>query len=79
MAAAVFEIRLLLSNYLGSSCDADPSIRLAAHLAYALHNEALAIFEGDGQVDIDAARRRIAHVEMIVGESFSNNGSHLIG
>ena len=79
MAAAVYEIRLLLSGYLGTQCDANPSVRLAAHLAYALHNEALSVFEGDGNIDIDAAKRKIRNVEAIVGERFSNNGHHLVG
>jgi hypothetical protein len=79
MAAAIYEIRLLLSNYVGSSCDADPDVRLAAHLAYALHNEALIVFEGDGEFDIDAARKNVAHVEKFVGAQFSNNGKHLMG
>ena len=46
LAAALCEIRVLLAGYLGSQCDSEVSIRQAAHLAYALHNEALAIIEG---------------------------------
>ena len=46
LAQALFEIRLLLSNYLGSDNSADLCVRLAAHLAYALHNEALSVMEG---------------------------------
>jgi hypothetical protein len=35
----------LLSGYLGTQSSGDISVRQAAHLAYALHNEALAILE----------------------------------
>lgn len=46
LAEAVYEIRLLLSGYLGSQNPGDPLVRQAAHLAYAIHNEALAVIEG---------------------------------
>ena len=46
LAQAIYEIRLLLSGYLGSQNKGDTSVREAAHLAYALHNEALAVIEG---------------------------------
>ena len=45
LAQTVYELRLLLSNHLGSH---DPSMKyeaIAAHLAHAVHNEALAIIE----------------------------------
>ena len=42
----VFEIRVLLSGYLGSENDGELVVRQAAHLAYALHNQALAVLEG---------------------------------
>ena len=45
MAQAVYEIRQLVSSYLGSENEGDPVVRRAAHLAYALHNEALAVLE----------------------------------
>ncbi len=51
MAAAVYEIRCLLSGHLGSTCDSDPDVRLAAHLSYALHNQSLEVIEGDGTFD----------------------------
>ncbi len=77
MAAAVYEIRLLLSEHLGSECDSDPCLRLAAHLAYALHNDALAVMEHDEEFDLDAARRRIRAAETLVGDSYADNGGYL--
>ncbi|HEY5958859.1 MAG TPA: hypothetical protein VIV60_19995 [Polyangiaceae bacterium] len=50
LAQAVFEIRVLLAGYLGSASTVDMPIRQAAHLAYALHNEALALL-ADGEFD----------------------------
>ena len=43
VALALYQIRILLSGYLGTSSKGDISVRQAAHLAYASHNEALAI------------------------------------
>ncbi len=45
-AQAVFEIRVLLADYLGSGNTGDLPVRQAAHLAYALHSQALAVLEG---------------------------------
>ena len=66
LAKAVSEIRLLLSGYLGSNVDADPSVRIAAHLAYALHNDALAVLEGNG-FSADEALKRVAAVDSLLG------------
>ena len=46
LAFAVYEIRLLLAGHLASDGTADPAVRAAAHLAYALHNQADAILQG---------------------------------
>jgi hypothetical protein len=46
IASALYEIRLLLSSYIGTEVDAPVDVRFAAHLAYALHNEALALVAG---------------------------------
>lgn len=46
LAQAIYEIRVLLSGYLGTNNDGDLAVRQAAHLAYALHNQALAVLEG---------------------------------
>lgn len=45
-AQALYEIRILLSGYLGSENQGDISVRQAAHLAYAFHNEAEAVLSG---------------------------------
>ncbi|WAT88477.1 hypothetical protein [Delftia acidovorans] len=66
LAKAVSEIRLLLSGYLGSNVDADPSVRIAAHLAYALHNDALAVLAGNG-FSADEALKRVAAVDSLLG------------
>lgn len=66
LAKAVYEIRLLLGGYLGSNVDADPSVRIAAHLAYALHNDASAVLEGNG-FSTDEALKRVAAVDSLLG------------
>ena len=46
LAPGIHEIRLLLAGYLESQNAGDPVVRRAAHLAYALHHEALSIIDG---------------------------------
>ncbi|WP_349745318.1 hypothetical protein [Roseateles cavernae] len=70
LAFAVYELRLLLAGHLGSNATADPALRAAAHLAYALHNQALAILEGRTFSTAEAAAA-IASVDRLCGESFS--------
>ncbi|WP_239688159.1 hypothetical protein [Pseudomonas asplenii] len=66
LALALLEIRGLLADYLGSDVDAPMNVRVAAHLAYALHNEAEAAFNGvDFQTE--AARLKIAAIDQILG------------
>lgn len=65
LAKAVYETRLLLSGYLGSSNEGDAAVRQAAHLSYALHNEALAVIEGRG-FELRAATRRIRAIDSII-------------
>lgn len=65
LAKALYEIRQLLSYYLGSEVDAPMEVRMAAHLAYALHNEALAITEG-GSFDIRVALRKVSAIDNIL-------------
>lgn len=74
IANALYEIRLLLSSYLGSENDAPPDVRFAAHLAYALHNEALALAAGTG-FDVKDALRKVAAIGGIVG---SDDGRRLV-
>lgn len=66
IANALYEIRLLLSSYLGSEKGASTEVRFAAHLAYALHNEALAIATGTG-FDVNAALKKVAAIDCILG------------
>jgi hypothetical protein len=69
LAFTVFELRLLLAGQLGNEADGEPSVRAAAHLAYALHNQALAVLEGRS-FDPIAAVEAIAQVDKRFGENF---------
>lgn len=69
LAQAVYEIRLLLAGYLGSQNDRDPVVRRAAHLAYALHNEALTIIEG-GTFDVRDAVKKVEFVDKLFNENY---------
>jgi hypothetical protein len=73
IANALHEIRVLLSPYIGSENDAQLDVRMAAHLAYALHNEALALVEGRG-FDVNAALKKVAAIDSILQV---NEGSRL--
>lgn len=70
LAQAIYEIRLLLGPYLGSNNDADMAVRLAAHLSYALHNEALAHLEGQ-EFDVEEALTKIKAIDEIVKGDYS--------
>ena len=70
LAKALYEIRLLLSGYIGSSVDADMSVRVAAHIAHALHNEALAVCEGK-TFDLASAALKIKAVDGLLGQRVS--------
>jgi len=65
LANALYEIRLLLSPYIGTEVDAPEEVRMAAHLAYALHSEALATTEGRS-FEIDAALRKVHAIDSIL-------------
>jgi hypothetical protein len=65
-AMALYELRLLLAGGLGSSNDAPHEVRLASHLAYALHNDALAVIDGKSY-DVEAAIARIANIDRVIG------------
>jgi hypothetical protein len=66
LTAALYQCRILLARYLGSQNDAAIEVRLAAHLAYALHNDALAVMDGRG-FDVQASLKRIAQIDQIIG------------
>ena len=65
LAHAIFEIRVLLSSYLGSSTHGDLAVREAANLAYALHNQALSSLAGQS-FDTDSAYSSIASVDKLL-------------
>jgi hypothetical protein len=69
LALALYEIRLLLSPYLGQNSHPN-DIRVAAHLAYALHNEALAVFEGT-TFNPQAALAKVEAIDHIVKVDYS--------
>jgi hypothetical protein len=61
LAAAIYQLRILLAPFGGP--DADPDLRIAERLAYALHNHAWAVMSGKG-FDCEAA---LAGVERMIG------------
>jgi len=66
IANALYEIRLLLSPYIGGENEAPMALRFAAHLAYALQNEALASAAGAG-FDLEAALNKIKAIDPVLG------------
>lgn len=68
LAFAVYEIRLLLANHLGSDSTSDLSIRTAAHLAYALHNQADTVLQG-GTFDPQQAIAALGKVDRLLATS----------
>lgn len=69
LAFALYELRLLLAGHLGPDLGSEPAVRAAAHLAYALHNQALAVLEGKS-FDPGQAMEAIAKVDKQFGENF---------
>jgi len=65
VANALYEIRLLLASYLGSQNEASADVRFAAHLAYALHNEASALAAGTG-FDVSSALQKVGAIDGIL-------------
>lgn len=65
IANALYEIRLLLCSYIGSQNEAPHDVRFAAHLAYALHNEALALAAGTG-FDVNSALKKVTAIDGIL-------------
>ena len=74
LAQAVFEIRVLLSHHLGDIHKPASSEKSAAHLAYALHNDALAIIE-DRPLDfkVPETMETIKHINNLLGGNFAQN------
>ena len=69
LAQALYDIRVLLSGYLGSQNPSDVVVRQAAHLAYALHNEVLAILDG-GTFDSQQAISQVEAVDRLFEQEF---------
>lgn len=79
LAQAVYEMRLLLSDHLGCRDKEMLCEAVSAHLAYALHNDALAILENrPDDFDINAAIKRIRRVDEIYDEQFGDRFQELI-
>ena len=74
-AAAIYEIRLLLSGYLGSENEGDLVVRQAAHLAYALHNQALLSLAGE-TIDLDKAHAAVSGVDKMLGSAHISQFAH---
>jgi hypothetical protein len=78
LAFAVYEIRLLLADHLGSQSDSPMPVRAAAHLAHALHNEALAVLQGQA-VDVHAAAARLDAVDNMLVTDFRSRINQALG
>lgn len=65
LAHALYQIRILLSDYLGSHNEGPIEVRTAAHLAYALHNEALAVIEGKN-FDVKSALAKVEAIDKLL-------------
>lgn len=70
LAQALYDIRELLGGYLGSQSNAELPIRIAAHLSYALHNEALALIEGR-TFDLNEALSKVSFVDKQFDQAFA--------
>ena len=71
LAVALGEIGQCLRSYLASNSPADLQVRMAAHLAYALHNEALSASTGHS-FDVEAALRKVAAINGVLGVDWSD-------
>ncbi len=78
LAFAVYEIRLLLADHLGSQSDSPMPVRTAAHLANALHNEALAVMQGQ-PFDVNAAAARLDALDSVLGAEFRSRIRQALG
>jgi hypothetical protein len=67
LAAAVFELRVLLSSHIHSN-DQSPEAS-AALFAYALHNHALAVLDGQ-PIDVAQALDSVAKLESRLGSAY---------
>jgi hypothetical protein len=67
LAAAVFELRVLLSAHIDPSSDSPETS--AALFAYALHNQALAVLDGR-PIDVTKALDAVARLEPRLGSAY---------
>ncbi|MFO3707146.1 hypothetical protein ACI6Q5_19735 [Xanthomonas codiaei] len=74
-AFALYELRRLLAGHLGSQSESPPSVRAAAHLAYALHNDAEAVLQGRS-FDPESEVTRLGAVDRMLGTRFQQRLSH---
>jgi len=73
-AQAIYEIRLLLSGHLGSQTPGDIAVRQAAHLAYALHNQAEEVLSGRPG-DIENSLSRIQALDKMFNSNYAKKFS----
>lgn len=78
LAFALYEIRLLLSGHLGSTGPSDLPTRAAAHLAYALHNQAESVLSGRS-FDTKKALEALANVDRMLATDFQARFSTATG
>ena len=73
-ALVLNEIRLRLASHLGSTCDSEPGVRHAAHLAYAVHNIALDALDAldEKHSDLQSAIKMIESADRMLGEDFAS-------
>jgi hypothetical protein len=78
LAQAIFEIRVLLAGYLGSENDGELAVRQAAHLAYALHNQALAVLENKS-FDVTKSIGGLQFADQVLGAGFTERFKQALG
>ncbi len=79
LAQAVYELRGLLGSYLGNKNPEEQCESVSAHLAYALHNEALAIIEDRPEdFNVDIAIQNVKRVDEIYGEQIGDRFQKLV-
>ncbi len=77
LAFAIYESRLLLAGHLGPNAMDERDVRNAAHLVYALHNQALAVLE-DRPFDSEKAREAITKIDEMFGTTLSKRLADLV-
>lgn len=79
LALAIYELKSLLSNNLGSTNEDASCEKLSAHLAHSLHNEALAIIENrPEQFDIQTSLDKIKAVDNMFNSDFAERFKRIV-